>query len=127
LVVEFDVDLNIGVGEYTLTVAVHRDATHAVTNYDWWDKVIALQIVPRHRAVPWAPRGARPAACRAPPCAAPPMRERSARRGSWTETGASHPSKVYGPRRPRSCSVVGPMVARREVTRAQQHGHPAFN
>ena len=46
LFVEFDVDLNIGVGEYTLTVAVHSDATHAVTNYDWWDKVIAFQIVP---------------------------------------------------------------------------------
>ena len=46
LFVEFDVDLNLGVGEYTLTVAVHSDATHAVTNYDWWDKVIAFQIVP---------------------------------------------------------------------------------
>ncbi len=41
------IQLNLGVGSYTLTVAVHSDATtHLVNNYDWWDKVIGLQVVP---------------------------------------------------------------------------------
>jgi lipopolysaccharide transport system ATP-binding protein len=46
LIVDFDVQLNLGVGSYTLTVAVHSDATHLVNNYDWWDKVLGFQIVP---------------------------------------------------------------------------------
>jgi len=46
LIVDFDLRLNLGVGTYTLTVAVHGDATHLVTSYDWWDKVLGFQIVP---------------------------------------------------------------------------------
>ena len=46
MTVDFDIQLNLGVGTYTLTVAVHSDATHLVNNYDWWDKVIGFQIVP---------------------------------------------------------------------------------
>jgi lipopolysaccharide transport system ATP-binding protein len=46
MTVEFDIDLNLGAGAYTLTVAVHSDATHLAGNYDWWDKVIGFQIVP---------------------------------------------------------------------------------
>ena len=46
MTVEFDVALNLGAGTYTLTVAVHSDATHLANNYDWWDKVIGFQIVP---------------------------------------------------------------------------------
>ena len=46
MTVDFDIDLNLGAGTYTLTVAVHSDATHLVDNYDWWDKVIGFQIVP---------------------------------------------------------------------------------
>ena len=45
LTAEFDVQLNVGVGAYTVTVAVHSDATHLVNNYDWWDKVIGFEIV----------------------------------------------------------------------------------
>jgi lipopolysaccharide transport system ATP-binding protein len=44
--VEFEARLNLGPGVYTLTVAVHGDATHLVNNYDWWDKVIGFEIVP---------------------------------------------------------------------------------
>jgi lipopolysaccharide transport system ATP-binding protein len=29
-----------------LTVAVHGEATHLVENYDWWDKVIAFEMMP---------------------------------------------------------------------------------
>ena len=46
LAVAFDIHLNLGVGPYTLTAAVHSDATHLAKNYDWWDKVIGFQIVP---------------------------------------------------------------------------------
>jgi lipopolysaccharide transport system ATP-binding protein len=46
MVVDFDLQLNLGVGTYTVTVAVHSDATHLVNNYDWWDKVIGFQVVP---------------------------------------------------------------------------------
>ena len=44
--VEFHVGLNLGAGSYTLTIAVHSDATHLVDNYDWWDKVIEFHVVP---------------------------------------------------------------------------------
>jgi lipopolysaccharide transport system ATP-binding protein len=44
--VDFALDLNLGVGTYTVTVAVHSYDTHVVDNYDWWDKVIAFQVVP---------------------------------------------------------------------------------
>jgi homopolymeric O-antigen transport system ATP-binding protein len=46
MTVDFDVSLNLGAGPYTLTVAVHSEASHLVNNYDWWDKVIGFQIVP---------------------------------------------------------------------------------
>ena len=46
LTADFELPLNLGIGAYTLTVAVHGDATHLVDNYDWWDKVIAFEIVP---------------------------------------------------------------------------------
>jgi homopolymeric O-antigen transport system ATP-binding protein len=45
LSVDFDVPLNLGPGAYTLTVAVHSEASHLVDNYDWWDKVIGFEIV----------------------------------------------------------------------------------
>ena len=46
MTVDFDIQLNLGVGSYTLTAAVHSDATHLASNYDWWDKVIGFQVVP---------------------------------------------------------------------------------
>jgi lipopolysaccharide transport system ATP-binding protein len=46
IALEFDLQLNLGVGTYTLTIAVHTDATHLANNYDWWDKVIGFQVVP---------------------------------------------------------------------------------
>jgi lipopolysaccharide transport system ATP-binding protein len=46
LEVAFEVDLNLGPGQYTLTVAVHGQATHLVENYDWWDKVLAFEMMP---------------------------------------------------------------------------------
>jgi len=46
LEVEYEIRLNLGAGAYTVTVAVHSDATHLANNYDWWDKVIAFEVIP---------------------------------------------------------------------------------
>jgi lipopolysaccharide transport system ATP-binding protein len=46
MTIDFDIALNLGAGTYTVTVAVHSDATHLVNNYDWWDKVIGFEVVP---------------------------------------------------------------------------------
>jgi len=46
IALDFDLQLNLGVGTYTLTIAVHTDASHLANNYDWWDKVIGFQVVP---------------------------------------------------------------------------------
>ena len=43
---EFELPLNLGVGHYTLTVAIHSGVTHVGDNYDWWDNARALQILP---------------------------------------------------------------------------------
>lgn len=46
LEVGFELPLNLGLGRYTLTVAVHSHATHLLNNYDWWDRVIEFEVVP---------------------------------------------------------------------------------
>jgi lipopolysaccharide transport system ATP-binding protein len=38
--------LNLGVGNYSIAVALHSNATHVVDNYDWWDQALVFQIVP---------------------------------------------------------------------------------
>ena len=38
-------ELNIGPGKYSLTVAVHRDATHLQECYQWTDLVRAFEVV----------------------------------------------------------------------------------
>jgi lipopolysaccharide transport system ATP-binding protein len=43
---EFALPLAIGVGQYSLTVALHVGATHVEGNYDWWDEVATFQVVP---------------------------------------------------------------------------------
>jgi lipopolysaccharide transport system ATP-binding protein len=46
LEVEFKLPLNLGSGNYSLSVAVHSGATHLEGNYDWWDQCLAFQVVP---------------------------------------------------------------------------------
>jgi lipopolysaccharide transport system ATP-binding protein len=43
---EFELPLTIGVGSYSLTVALHVGASHVEGNYDWWDEVTTFQVVP---------------------------------------------------------------------------------
>ena len=43
---EFRTSLNLGVGNYSLSVALHRDDAHLDSNYDWWDRAALIEIVP---------------------------------------------------------------------------------
>jgi lipopolysaccharide transport system ATP-binding protein len=38
--------LALGTGSYTVTVALHEGDSHIVRNYDWWDHVLAFQVLP---------------------------------------------------------------------------------
>ncbi|NQU42831.1 ABC transporter ATP-binding protein [bacterium] len=44
--VSFSIPLNLGPGEYTLTVAAHLDESHVAGNFDWIDKACQFQIAP---------------------------------------------------------------------------------
>lgn len=44
--IDFDIpELNLGIGSYSITVALHSTATHLVDNYDWWDKSLVFEVV----------------------------------------------------------------------------------
>jgi lipopolysaccharide transport system ATP-binding protein len=43
---EFRLPLNLGVGTYTLTAALHAGRVHLQGNYDWWDQVVVFQVMP---------------------------------------------------------------------------------
>jgi len=44
--VVFSLPINLGPGNYSLTIAVHSYDTHLKDNYDWWDQCLAFQVVP---------------------------------------------------------------------------------
>lgn len=43
---EFKLDLNLGPGDYTLTVALHSSRTHLEKNYDWRNRVLLVHVLP---------------------------------------------------------------------------------
>ena len=43
----FNCTMNIGPGEYTLTVAVHQDSTHTSECYQWIDRILSFKVIPR--------------------------------------------------------------------------------
>jgi lipopolysaccharide transport system ATP-binding protein len=43
---EIELPLNLAVGSYALTVALHAGAVHVEGNYDWWDEVVSFQVMP---------------------------------------------------------------------------------
>jgi homopolymeric O-antigen transport system ATP-binding protein len=43
-VATFDVELRIGRGSYSVSVALHTREAHVESNYDWWDRAIVFQI-----------------------------------------------------------------------------------
>jgi lipopolysaccharide transport system ATP-binding protein len=36
--------LCVGDGTYSVSVAVHTDATHLTDNFDWWDQALVFQV-----------------------------------------------------------------------------------
>lgn len=46
----FHLPLNLGVGMYALSVALHAGMAHTEGNYDWWDRALAFQVLPGREA-----------------------------------------------------------------------------
>lgn len=44
--VEFSITLNLGCGNYSISVSIHSHDTHLAGNYDWWDRCLVFQVVP---------------------------------------------------------------------------------
>jgi len=42
-------DMALGVGSYSLTVALHTRETHLLANFDWWDRSLVFQVTPCDR------------------------------------------------------------------------------
>ena len=42
----FTLPLNLGYGNYSLSVAIHTGDTHLENNYDWWDQCLVFQVIP---------------------------------------------------------------------------------
>jgi lipopolysaccharide transport system ATP-binding protein len=42
----FSLTLNLGRGNYALSVAVHPGDTHLIENCDWWDRCLVFQVLP---------------------------------------------------------------------------------
>ena len=38
--------LRLGVGHYSVSVALHTHDTHVQNNFDWWDQALVLQVIP---------------------------------------------------------------------------------
>ncbi|MCB9228370.1 MAG: ABC transporter ATP-binding protein [Deltaproteobacteria bacterium] len=43
----FAFDMNLGPGEYTLSVAIHQDSTHVGECYQWIDRIFSFRVLPR--------------------------------------------------------------------------------
>ncbi len=47
LAVEFSfASLDLGVGSYSITMALHTGRSHIDANFDWWDRALVFQVVP---------------------------------------------------------------------------------
>lgn len=44
--VTFITKLNIGSGNYSITIGIHTGDTHIENNFDWWDQCLVFQVVP---------------------------------------------------------------------------------
>jgi lipopolysaccharide transport system ATP-binding protein len=44
--ISFKVPVQMGIGHYSLTVAIHDGSTHVQGNYDWWDHAATIQVIP---------------------------------------------------------------------------------
>jgi len=39
-------ELNLGIGNYSVTFALHSGDAHVANNYDWWNQALVFQVVP---------------------------------------------------------------------------------
>ena len=47
MVIDFEFDaLDLGVGTYSITAALHAGDTHGAMNFDWWDRALVFQVLP---------------------------------------------------------------------------------
>jgi lipopolysaccharide transport system ATP-binding protein len=46
--IDFSLQLNLGVGNYSITIASHTYRTHLEDNHDWWDQAVVFQIIPNN-------------------------------------------------------------------------------
>ncbi len=46
--INFSTKLNLGVGNYSISIALHSRDTHLEDNYDWWDGAQVFQIIPNN-------------------------------------------------------------------------------
>jgi len=46
LLATFEVGLDLGPGNYSLTVALHTAESHVGKNFDWWDQALVFEVVP---------------------------------------------------------------------------------
>ena len=46
LTAHFALDLNLGPGSYSVTVALHTERSHVEDNFDWWDRALLFQVAP---------------------------------------------------------------------------------
>ena len=37
--------LSLGAGSYSVTAALHSDAVHTASNFDWWDRAVVFQVI----------------------------------------------------------------------------------
>ena len=44
--VAFEVDLCLGAGSYSVSVALHAADSHVEANYDWWDRALVFDVLP---------------------------------------------------------------------------------
>jgi len=47
--IEYKLGLNLGVGNYSITVACHTSHNHLDDNHDWWDQAVVFQIIPNEK------------------------------------------------------------------------------
>jgi len=49
-VATFELPMNLGVGVYSVSAALHCGASHVLGNYDWWDGIQSFQVLPGSEA-----------------------------------------------------------------------------
>lgn len=44
--VAFEVELRLGTGSYSVSVALHAEQSHLASSYDWWDRAVVFDVHP---------------------------------------------------------------------------------